>query len=156
MRRSLGGQTRVSETVASIRLRTTKSLKADASSTICDFEGLKNQMLRTFCPGNVFEDHTETSKVLFVLRISQKTKWNFKLCTDTHSPAPKHSGRWKRHTGKEKLLGETRAHTRLWTCLRGDKQPPPSPRELPNHQLPFCNVGQHPCSTAIVFHCNRD
>lgn len=69
------------------------SLKADASSTICDFEGLKNQMLRTFCPGNVFEDHTETSKVLFVLRISQKTKWNFKLCTDTHSPAPKHSGR---------------------------------------------------------------
>lgn len=136
MRRSLGLQTRVSETVASIRLRTTKSLKADASSTICDFEGLKNQMLRTFRPGNVFEDHTEISKVLFVLRISQKT-------TDTHSPAPKHSGRWKRHTGKEKLSEETRAHTLVDLPARGQAASP-QPQVTPKPSAPFLQRGTSP------------
>lgn len=36
-------------------------------------------MLRTLCQGNIFEDHAETLKTLFVLWISQKTKWNFTL-----------------------------------------------------------------------------
>lgn len=111
---SLERQNKAREIAGSIRLHTTKFLKADASSIIHNFEGHKTQILRTFCPGNIFEVRTETLKTLFVLQISQKTKRLFTSCTNTHYPARKYKGRWKRHRGERKVTrGSTDTHTLL-------------------------------------------
>lgn len=129
------------EIVGSIRLHTTKSLKADASSIICSYEGLNKQTLRTFCPGNVFEDCTETLKTLFVIRISQKTKWNFTLRITPIRLLQSTEEGGRGTEGKESSLRNHGLNARFWICPGGGEQPPHLPQITPKPTAPFPQRG---------------